>query len=118
MSERIRYRAQIFVCTGKACSKNSDPDAAKKYFKERIKEEGLKDEVRACICKLLDYCDDAANMVVYPEGTIYKGVTEKDWDEIFRKHLAKKPGECSRMIRLSPKVVALCFRVDASPARG
>lgn len=92
MTERIRYRAQFFVCGGKACSQKSDPDAAKKYFKQRIKEEGLKAEVRACTCSCLDYCDDGPNIVVYPEGTIYKGVTEEQWPEIFRKHGLKKMG--------------------------
>ena len=90
MTERIRYRSQIFVCSGKACSKNSDPDAVKKYFKERIKDEGLKTEVRACTCSCLDYCDDGPNIVIYPEGTIYKGVREKDWPEIFNRHVHKK----------------------------
>jgi (2Fe-2S) ferredoxin len=90
MAERIRYRTQIFVCTGKSCSKNSDPDAAKKHFKERIKEAGLKAEVRACTCSCLDYCEEGPNNVVYPEGTLYSGVTEKDWSEIFDKHVLKK----------------------------
>jgi (2Fe-2S) ferredoxin len=86
-SERIRYRAQILVCTGKKCSAKSDPEAAKKYFKERIKDAGLKGEVRACTCSCLDYCDDAPNIVVQPEGTLYKGVDEQDWEKIFRKHV-------------------------------
>ena len=88
---KIRYRSHLLVCTGKSCSKESDPEAAKKYFKERIKEAGLKEEVRSGTCSCLDYCDDAPNMVVYPEGTLLKGVTSKDWAGIFDRYLAAKP---------------------------
>jgi (2Fe-2S) ferredoxin len=88
-SEKIRYKTQIFVCTGKACSKNSDPEAAKKFFKSHIKEADLKAEVRAGTCSCLDYCDDGPNIVIYPEGTLYKGVKESDWPEILEKHVKK-----------------------------
>jgi (2Fe-2S) ferredoxin len=89
--ERIRYRTQILVCAGKKCSGKSDPEATKKYFKERIKELGLKAEVRACTCSCLDYCDDAPNIAIQPEGTLYKEARdEKDWDAIFRKHVLRE----------------------------
>jgi pentatricopeptide repeat protein len=88
--EKIRYRTQLFICSGKSCSKNGDPESAKKYFKERLKEAGLKAEVRACTCSCLDYCDDGPNIVVYPEGTLLKGVKEKDWDGIFDQFVLKK----------------------------
>jgi (2Fe-2S) ferredoxin len=89
-SEKIRYRAHILVCSGKSCSKAHDPDAAKKYLKGRVKEEGLQTEVRAGTCSCLDYCDDSPNVVVYPEGTLYKSVREEDLEAIFRKHALKK----------------------------
>jgi len=86
----IRYRTQLFICSGKACSKNSDPEAAKKYFKEQIKDAGLKADVRACTCSCLDYCDEGPNIVIYPEGTVLTGVREKDWPSILEKHVLKK----------------------------
>lgn len=86
-SGKIRYRTHLFVCAGKKCAGRSDPEAAKKYFKERIKDDGLKAEVRAGTCSCLDYCDEGPNIVVYPEGTLYTGVQEKDWDAIYRKHV-------------------------------
>lgn len=88
--EKLRYRSTLLICAGKSCSKLSDPEAAKRYFKERIREEGLKEEVRAVTCSCLDYCDDAPNVAVYPVGTVHKGVREQDWPELFRRHLARK----------------------------
>ena len=85
---QIKYKTQLFICSGKACSKKSDPQATKQFFKEKIKELGLKAEVRACNCSCLDYCDEGPNIVVYPEGTLYEGVQEKDWEVIFQKHVA------------------------------
>lgn len=32
-------------------------------------------------------CDGGPNVVVYPEGTLYQGVTAADVPEIFEKHL-------------------------------
>jgi NADH:ubiquinone oxidoreductase subunit E len=79
--ERIRYRAQLFVCSGKSCSEKSDPQAVKKFFKDKIKEAGLKDELRVCTCSCLDYCDDAPNMVLYPDGILLK--EEQDLEKVF-----------------------------------
>jgi NADP-reducing hydrogenase subunit HndC len=84
-----RYRAHLFICHGKSCSERGRPDEAKKYFKARIKEHGLKQEIRACTSSCLDLCDYGPNMVIYPEGTWYSGVKESDWQEIFESHLLK-----------------------------
>lgn len=87
-SDPIRYRTQIFVCNGKSCSKAGNPDEAKRFLKERIKELGLKAEARACTCSCIDYCDDSPNIVVYPEGALYRGVGESDWEAILQRHVA------------------------------
>ena len=85
-----RYRHHLFICQGKSCAAKSDPDRAKKFFKEKIKEHGLKHELRACTSSCLDLCDDGPNIVVYPEGTWYTHVEgERDWSEIFER-LVKK----------------------------
>lgn len=86
-----RYRQHLFICAGKSCSAKADPEQAKQFFKERIKECGLKNEVRACTSSCLDLCDNGPNFVIYPEGIWYSGVKTEDWEEIFRKHLLQKP---------------------------
>jgi NADP-reducing hydrogenase subunit HndC len=85
----IRYRKQLFICSGKSCSERHDPEAAKKYFKQAIKDAGLKDEIRACTCSCLDYCDDGPNLVLYPEGKLFQEVKPENWPEILEE--LKKP---------------------------
>lgn len=82
-----RYRQHLFICHGKSCTEKGVPEEAKKFFKQKIKEHGLKSEVRACSCSCLDLCDFSPNLVVYPEGVWYSGVQASDWNEIFEEHL-------------------------------
>lgn len=91
MSHSQRYKAHLFICSGKSCSKfeDSSPESCKKFFKEKIKEHGLKTQVRACNSSCLDLCDLAPNIVVYPEGVWYSGVKSSDWTEIFEEHILK-----------------------------
>jgi NADP-reducing hydrogenase subunit HndC len=89
MNEKLRYKKHLFICAGKSCSAKSDPDAAKKFFKEKIKEHGLKDKVRACTSSCLDYCDESPNIAIYPEATLLSHVEEKDWKKIFESILSE-----------------------------
>src|SRR4051812_26809975 len=87
--EKLPYIRHLFICSGKSCSKRGNPEEAKSFFKDRIKEHDLKAELRACTCSCLDHCDFGPNMVVYPEGVWYSAVQPADWDEIFDSHLLK-----------------------------
>lgn len=79
------YRAHLFICQGKKCVAKSNPEEAKAFFKGKIKEQGLKDELRACLSSCLDRCEDAPNMVIYPEATWLSHVSEKDWPAVFER---------------------------------
>lgn len=99
-----RYRHHLFICHGKSCTKNGSPEAAKAFFKEKIKEHGLQREIRACSSSCLDLCDHGPNMVVYPEGVWYSGVHAGDWDEIFREHV--QGGKPVERLRTPPATLA------------
>lgn len=63
-------------------------------FKKRIKELGLKADVRANASGCLDACEFGASVVVYPEQIWYGGVTVDDVEEILQSHIIKnKPVE-------------------------
>ena len=79
------YRHHLFICQGKSCSEKGDPQAARAFFKAKIKEAGLKGVVRACMSSCLDHCDYGPNMIIYPEGKWHTGVTPDQWEEIFKK---------------------------------
>lgn len=88
-----RYRTHLFICQGKSCSQKLDAEKAKQFFKEKIKEHGLKGQVRACTSSCLDLCDNAPNIVVYPEATWYSHVTETDLQKILEKHILEDPSQ-------------------------
>ena len=48
---------------------------------------GLTDAVQVTTCGSLGLCEHGPNMVVYPEGVWYSGVTPADVPEIVRSHL-------------------------------
>src|ERR1019366_5795591 len=47
---------------------------------------GLEDEVQVTTCGSLGLCEHGPNLVVYPEGIWYSGVTPADVPEIVRSH--------------------------------
>ncbi|MGK5084778.1 (2Fe-2S) ferredoxin domain-containing protein [Bdellovibrionota bacterium FG-1] len=73
MTEKIRYKTHYFVCNGKNCAEKGKPEEVKKFLKNEIYQLGLKDEMRACTCSCLNYCEQGPNIVVYPEGKLYTG---------------------------------------------
>jgi (2Fe-2S) ferredoxin len=52
-----------------------------------VKDAGLNKKVRVNKSGCLDQCAFGAVVVVYPEGTWYRGVTAADAQEVFEKHI-------------------------------
>jgi (2Fe-2S) ferredoxin len=63
----------------------------KDHAKKRVKQLGIKGQggVRINSAGCLDRCEEGPCIVVYPEGTWYTYVDEKDIDEIIDEHLVK-----------------------------
>lgn len=61
---------------------------------------GLGNRVRANIAGCLNMCDYGPAMVIYPEGVWYTYSTEKDIEEILRKHVMR--GERVERLLLRP----------------
>ena len=61
---------------------------------------GLGSRVRANIAGCLNMCDYGPAMVIYPEGVWYTYSTEKDIEEILRKHVMR--GERVERLLLRP----------------
>ena len=55
-------------------------------LRQEILARGLMDEVQVTTCGSLGLCEHGPNMVVYPEGVWYSGVTPEDVAEIVRSH--------------------------------
>jgi (2Fe-2S) ferredoxin len=58
-------------------------------LRKEIAQQGLTDSVQVTICGSLGLCEHGPNMVVYPEGIWYSGITEQDVPEIVRSHFGE-----------------------------
>ena len=96
-----RFKKHIFVCENvrpkdnpRGCCSEKGSKELRQLFKKRLKEIGLKADVRANAAGCLDACEYGITVLVYPEQTWYGGVTENDVEEIIQKHIIEnKPVE-------------------------
>jgi (2Fe-2S) ferredoxin len=84
------YDAHVLVCKGGDCKKRGSK-AVRSALKEELRVEGMNRDVRVDSVGCLGLCKHGPNLIVYPEGTWYLGVTEEDVPEIVGRHL--KDGE-------------------------
>jgi (2Fe-2S) ferredoxin len=89
-----KFEKHIFVCGNqrppghpRGCCDPESKAELQKLFKEKLKARGLKGKVRANQSGCLDQCEHGPNLVVYPEGVWYGGVTAADVDEIIESHI-------------------------------
>ena len=88
--DKIPYEKQIFVCTNdrKGESPSCGDHQGEAVFKEirRIaKERGLHPKIRVAQAKCLGQCNLGVNIMVYPDGTWYKGVRLEDVENLAKE---------------------------------
>ncbi len=88
-------RKHVLICTASHCNQKGAQNVAGR-FRLEAKRKGIDTDVLINTCDSIDLCDIGPNMVVYPEGVIYSGVSVKDFPEIF-EHLAGGP-PCARLV--------------------
>lgn len=85
------FRFHVFVCDQKkpegvpCCSARGSVPVIEALRRE-VAEGGLSDQVQVTACGSLGLCENGPNLVVYPEGTWYSGVTVADVPELVRSH--------------------------------
>jgi (2Fe-2S) ferredoxin len=89
-----KFEKHIFICGNqrppghpRGCCYPDAKAELQKLFKQKLSERGLKGRVRANQSGCLDQCEHGPNLVVYPEGIWYGGVTLADVDEIVESHI-------------------------------
>jgi (2Fe-2S) ferredoxin len=100
------YDKHVFFCTnqrenGEACCGDHDAQKARDYVKAKVKELGIpkqQNRIRINSAGCMDRCEEGPVIVVYPEGTWYTYVDEKDLDEIIEEHL--KNGRVVERLRI------------------
>lgn len=71
----------VLCCTASHCAQKGANDVIMKLRREVLKR-GLDKEILVNNCGTIDLCDIGPNIVVYPDGVIYSGVTVKDIPEL------------------------------------
>jgi (2Fe-2S) ferredoxin len=84
----------VFVCLNqrppghpKGCCSERGGQQLLAEFKRLIQERGALGRVLATSSGCLKPCEHGANVIVYPDGVMYVGVTVADVAEIFDRHL-------------------------------
>src|ERR1039457_2782127 len=85
------FRYHVFVCDqqkpeGVPCCAARGSGQVLEALRREVNAHGLKDEVQVTACDSMGLCEHGPNLVVYPEGIWYSGVTPADVPEIVRSH--------------------------------
>ncbi len=82
------YRSHVLICGGTGCT-SSGSVTLQAEFEERLKENGLENEVKLVQTGCFGLCALGPIVVVYPEGAFYSRVEKDDVKEIVEEHLLK-----------------------------
>lgn len=85
------FQYHVFICDqhrpeGIPCCAARGSGKTLEVLRKEIVERGLDDAVQVTACGSLGLCQRGPNMVVYPEGVWYAGVTPEDVPEIVQSH--------------------------------
>lgn len=88
------YDKHIFVCTNqrgadaprKSCGEAQGMELIAE-FKKQINNKKLPIKVRVQKCGCLNVCEKGPNVVVYPDGVFYGGVTKENISDIVNSHI-------------------------------
>ena len=80
------YDAHVLVCKGGDCKKRGSKNV-RGALKDELRTQGMNGDVRIDSVDCLGLCKHGPNLIVYPGGTWYLGVTENDVTAVVQEHL-------------------------------
>ena len=88
------FHYHVFVCEqqkaeGVPCCAARGSRQVVDALRAEVAARGLADQVQITLCGSLGLCERGPNMVVYPDGVWYSGVTAEDVPEIVRSHFER-----------------------------
>ncbi len=100
------FRLHVFVCDqhkpeGQPCCAARGSAEVIDALRREIAARGLMNDVQITTCGSLGLCEHGPNMVVYPEGVWYSGLTPADVPEIVASHF-EKGAVVARLARTDP----------------
>ncbi len=86
--EGRRFQLHAFVCVSEsACAIDGPAVEIRKFLKTKLREAGIKEEVRINQAGCLGQCGHGPMMVVYPEGVWYSHLNLDDAARIWDEHI-------------------------------
>src|ERR1017187_10088713 len=103
------FRFHVFVCDqqkpeGVACCAARGSGQVLEELRREVNARGLEDEVQVTACGSLGLCEHGPNLVIYPEGIWYSGVTSADVPEVVCSHFQENT-PVERLVRTDPAAV-------------
>jgi (2Fe-2S) ferredoxin/2-polyprenyl-3-methyl-5-hydroxy-6-metoxy-1,4-benzoquinol methylase len=103
------FRYHVFACEqqkpeGAPCCAARGGARVLEALRREVGMRGLVDVVQVTACGSLGLCEHGPNLVVYPEGVWYSGVTEADVPEIVRSHF-QEGAPVARLMQTDPAAV-------------
>jgi (2Fe-2S) ferredoxin/SAM-dependent methyltransferase len=100
------FRYHVFVCDqqkpeGVPCCTAHGSGQVLDALRREVASRGLADEVQVTACGSLGLCEHGPNLVVYPEGIWYSGVTPADVPELVHSHFEENT-PVKRLARTDP----------------
>lgn len=80
------YASHVLLCRGKDCKRRGSGEV-RKTLKDELRAAALNRDVRVDAVDCLGLCKQGPNAIVYPGGTWYLGLDERDVPEIVSQHL-------------------------------
>lgn len=82
------YRSHVLFCVDPECLKRGAHDVMD-AFQDELISQGLNDEIQVLETSRIGGCDNGPEMMVYPEGVHYSGMTPDDIPYIVEEHFLK-----------------------------
>ena len=106
-------RRHIAICGGTGClSSNSAEILAE--FNRLIKEKGLEDKVTVNLVGCFGFCSQGPFVKIYPEDTLYRGVTVKDVEKIVERDLINNE-IIEELLYIDPNTNQKCIKQEDIP---
>jgi (2Fe-2S) ferredoxin len=84
---RVRdYDTHVLICKGGDCKKRG-AKTVRGALKDELRAQGMNRDVRIDCVDCLGLCKHGPNLIIYPNGTWYLGITENDIPKLVREHL-------------------------------
>lgn len=83
----LPFKKQVLICVGPHCGGRRGSSKIRSAFRQEILVRKLQDEIKETQCICFGLCNFGPNIIIYPDGIWYHGVSPEDVLEILEDHL-------------------------------